>query len=138
MISKMWELARKDNWRFFKYCTVGLSGVFVNYAIFWFFNEIVLSYYLFSAIISIEVSIITNFILNDIWTFKDRSGGRHGLPSRLAKFNTVSIGGIIINLTVLYFFTDTVGIDKYISLLFGIAAATLWNYFVNLKWTWRK
>lgn len=137
MISKMLNLVKKDNWRFFKYCAVGLSGVFVNYGIFWFFNEITLLYYLFSATIGIEVSIITNFILNDIWTFKDRSEGWRGLPRRLAKFNTVSVGGLVINLAVLYFLTDIIGIDKYISFLFGIAAATLWNYLVNLKWTWK-
>lgn len=31
-----------------------------------------------------------------------------------------------------------VGVFKYISQLFGVGAATFWNFFANFYWTWKK
>ena len=135
MIFKIFTFLRKDNYRFFKYCLVGLSGVFVNEGILFFLTEYAGLFYLVSSIFSIEVSIITNFILNELWTFKDMSNNHRGIPKRLVKFNVVSVAGLLINIVVLFLLT-TLGLYYLISNLFGIGAATLWNYFVNLYWTW--
>lgn len=135
MISKIFIFLRKDNWRFLKYCLVGLSGVFVNEGILFFLTEFFGLFYLVSSIFSVEVSIITNFILNEIWTFKDISNQHKGIPKRLVKFNTVSMIGLLINVFVLFLLTS-LGLYYLISNIFGIAAATLWNYFANLYWTW--
>ncbi|UCD07402.1 MAG: GtrA family protein, partial [Candidatus Aenigmatarchaeota archaeon] len=123
--------------RFLKFATVGASGVFVNEGLLWFFTEIVGFFYLISSAIGIEVSIITNFILNEFWTFRDRSKGKKGRFRRGVKFNTVSVAGLVINISVLYFCTAFLGIYYLISNLIGIGAAFLWNYFVNLGWTWK-
>ena len=66
--------------RFVQFCLVGLSGVVVNMGVFWFFTRIVgLSepYDLVALILGIIASIFSNFVLNDIWTFRDRKDGRH-------------------------------------------------------------
>lgn len=123
--------------RFLKFATVGASGVVVNQGLLWFFTEIVGLYYLFSSAIGIETSIITNFILNEKWTFRDRSKGKKGILRRGAKFNTVSVAGLVINVSVLFACTEYLGIYYLTSNLIGIGAAFLWNYFVNLGWTWK-
>jgi putative flippase GtrA len=122
--------------RFFRFAAVGASGIVVNQGLLWLFTEIAGLFYLVSAAIGIETSIITNFILNDKWTFRDRSG-RKGMLRRGAKFNAVSVAGLAINVSVLYLFTESFGVYYLISNLLGIGAAFLWNYFVNLGWTWR-
>jgi dolichol-phosphate mannosyltransferase len=121
--------------RIAKFAMVGLSGVLVNEGLLWFFTEIAGLYYLISSAIGIEVSIITNFILNEKWTFSDRIRGG-GMLKRFPKFNLVSIGGLVINMTVLFSLTNFLGVYYLISNLFGILCAFLWNYFVNLRWTW--
>jgi putative flippase GtrA len=123
--------------RFLKFATVGASGVVVNQGLLWFFTEIVGLYYLFSAAIGIEISIITNFILNEKWTFRDRSKGKKGILRRGVKFNAVSVAGLVINISVLFAFTEYLGIHYLTSNLIGICATFLWNYFVNLGWTWK-
>jgi putative flippase GtrA len=123
--------------RFLKFATVGASGIFVNEGLLWFFTEIVGFFYLVSSVIGIEVSIITNFILNELWTFRDRSKGKKGIFGRGVKFNVVSVAGLVINISVLYFCTTFLGIYYLISNLIGICCAFLWNYFVNLGWTWK-
>lgn len=124
--------------RFIKFCSVGLSGVFVNEGLLWLLTEGLGLYYVLSAAIAIETSILTNFVLNDIWTFRDRrSPGVKSVLRRGLKFNLVSIGGLGINMAILLTFTEVLGISYLISNLIGIAGATAWNFTINTLWTWR-
>ena len=124
--------------RFLKFGLVGLSGVLVNEGLLWLLTENLGLYYLLSAAIAVETAIITNFILNDIWTFRDRrTPGNRSLLGRGLKFNLVSLGGLSINIAILWTVTEVVGISYLISNLIGIAGATLWNYTINTLWTWR-
>lgn len=125
--------------RFIKFCLVGTSGVLVNEGLLWLFTNVVGLFYLISAAIAIETSIINNFILNDVWTFRDRrTPGMTARLVRLLKFNLVSAVGIGINMGVLWTCTEVLGIHYLISNLCGIAAAMLWNFIINLSWTWRR
>lgn len=79
--------------RFLKFSLVGLSGVFVNLGLLWFLTEVVGIYYVVSNIIAVEVSIISNFILNDLWTWRDRRDpGLLNFLKRLAAFNIICAG----------------------------------------------
>lgn len=124
--------------RFLKFCLVGSSGVLVNMGLLWTLTEFAGLFYMVSAAISIETSIVTNFLLNDFFTFPDRrSKGVGHFARRFAKFNLVSLGGLVVNMTVLWTLTSVVGLHYLVSNLFGIAAATVWNYLVNFWWTWK-
>jgi dolichol-phosphate mannosyltransferase len=124
--------------RFLKYCLVGASGVVVNMGLLWLLTELGGLYYLVSAAFSIETSIITNFALNDYFTFPDRRGqGAGPFLIRLGKFNAVSLAGLAINMTALWTLTSIFGVYYLLSNLCGIALATLWNYVVNSWWTWK-
>ena len=125
--------------RFVKFCLVGASGVVVNMGLLWLFTERVGLFYLASAAIGIEAAIVNNFVLNDIWTFKDRRApGVAARLARLLKFNLVSAAGIGINMAVLWSFTELLGVYYLLSNLFGIAAAMVWNFVANASWTWRR
>lgn len=124
--------------RFIKFCIVGLSGVAVNMGLLWLLTEVVGLFYLVSATISIETSIISNYLLNDYFTFSDRrSGGTGSLIRRFLKFNLISLAGLGINLSTLWLLTSIAGVYYLLSNLVGIALATLWNYLVNSWWTWK-
>ncbi|MEE9583235.1 MAG: glycosyltransferase [Dehalococcoidales bacterium] len=124
--------------RFLKFSLVGISGVGVNMGLLWLLTELGGLFYLASAAIGIETSIITNFILNNYFTFADRSQpGVKSFLNRLLKFNMVSLAGLAINLAILWFLTEVPGVFYLLSNLVGIAAATLWNYLANNWWTWK-
>lgn len=124
--------------RFIKFCLVGISGVGVNMGLLWLLTEQAGLFYLASAAISIETSIISNFILNNYFTFADRrQPGVKSLLNRLLKFNMVSLAGLAINLAILWSLTEVAGVFYLLANLFGIAAATLWNFLVNNWWTWK-
>ncbi len=124
--------------RFFKFCLVGTSGVLVNEGLLWILRQFTGLPLLLSSAISIEASIISNFMLNNFFTFRDRRlPGVLSFVKRVGKYNTVCLGGLAINMGVLWFLTNALGIHYLLSNLVGIALATFWNYLANTWWTWK-
>ena len=93
-------------------------------------------YYVYASAVAIEVSIISNFILNDLWTFRDR---RHGhAATRLLKFNGLMLISLVVNLLILYAGTAFFGVNYAISNSVGIAVAFLVRYWLSVKYAWIK
>ncbi len=125
-----------DFWRsFIKFNIVGLSGVLVNEGVLLILASAG-AYYLLASAIAIELSIISNFIFNDRWTFRDRRHGR--VLVRLLRFNGLMIIGLAVNLAILFGGTEYLGINYAISNLVGIAGAFLVRYWLSVKYTWIK
>jgi dolichol-phosphate mannosyltransferase len=118
-----------------RFGAVGISGVGVNTFFLWFFTEVVGFYYLVSSPIAVWLSILSNFTLNNLWTFADRARDVP-LGVRLVKFHVAAAGGFVINFLFLWGLTSA-GLYYLLSNLVGILAAFLWNYTVNVKWTFR-
>ncbi|MBP2134357.1 dolichol-phosphate mannosyltransferase [Methanomicrobium sp. W14] len=122
----------------FKFGLVGISGIFVNTGILYALTEYAGFYYLFSSFFAIEASIITNFILNDFWTFEGGQKSRMRQKwRRLISFQVVSVIGVIINMAVLFLLTEYFGLWYIFSNIAGIIVAFLWNFFVNRNLTWK-
>jgi len=121
--------------RFIKFNLVGLTGVLVNEGLL----VLLVSggvYYIYASAVAIEVSIISNFFLNDLWTFRDR---RHGhAATRMLKFNGLMLVGLGVNLAILYLGTDFMSINYAVSNLVGIAVAFLVRYWLSVKYAWMK
>ncbi len=125
--------------RFFKFCLVGASGVSINMGLLWLITDVAGFYYLISAIFAIEAAIISNFTLNELWTFRDRRGGSAwSVLERAVKFNAVSAVGAGINLMILYGLTESLGLYYLASNLVAIAVVTMWNFGLSYLWTWRR
>jgi dolichol-phosphate mannosyltransferase len=119
-----------------KFIIVGLSGVVVNQGLLWLLTDFGGLQYYISAIFAIEASIISNFVLNDYFTFAKRRAGKSFLV-RLLKFNVTCLAGAGIQYGLLLLFTSVFGIYYLISNLIAIVIAFLWNYFFSRNWTWR-
>jgi dolichol-phosphate mannosyltransferase len=124
--------------RFLKFALVGASGIVVNEGLLWVLNGSADLSLVLASGIAIETSIITNFTLNDFFTFRDRrEAGTGRFLLRLGRFNLVSLVGLGINISLLLLLTNVLGLFYLLSNLVGIAIAMLWNYLVNLGWTWK-
>jgi dolichol-phosphate mannosyltransferase len=121
-----------------KFAAVGLSGVVVNEGVYWLLTRFggLAAYDYLAVIIGIEVSIITNFVLNDTFTFAKRRAGK-SFPGRLLKFNLICLAGAAIQWGLFMLFTRVFGVYDLLSNFIGIVVAFLWNYFVNRNWTWK-
>jgi dolichol-phosphate mannosyltransferase len=123
---------------FLKFILVGLSGVVVNEGIYWLLTRPLglKDFDWLAILIGIEASIITNFILNDSYTFRQKRSGSPFI-ARLLKFNLTCAAGAAIQWGLSMFFTHAFGMNDLLSNLIGIAVAFLCNYFINRNWTWK-
>jgi len=122
--------------RFLKFCIVGISGVGVNIGLYLLLTRELMVFYLLSSAIAIEVSILSNFTLNNFWTFRDRTS--QTFLQRIIRFNSISIAGAVINITILAVLHGRFGFGDVVSQLIGIGVATFWNYGMNITWTWSR
>jgi dolichol-phosphate mannosyltransferase len=128
--------------RFFRFGLVGLSGVFVDMAMLYLLSDpMMLALPLTrSKILAAEIAILNNFLWNDCWTFGDISRQQTGKRKRLKrfiKFNLVCLMGLILNVLILNFLFNGLGINRYVANLLAIAIVTVWNFWINLKLSWR-
>ena len=79
---------------FLKFGAVGGSGVIVNLLCLALFIKLGFSDSIASAL-AIEISIVSNFILNELWTFRDRISDKTHYFQRAFKFQTVSLIGAL-------------------------------------------
>ena len=122
--------------RILKFSTVGFSGLLVNMGLLYILSDYFHIYYIISSIIAIETSIITNFFLNDLWTWSDRA--KKSFLQRLIQYHiSVGLTAILVNWLLLIFFTEVLGVYYLISNMLGIAAGTLLNFIVNDIWTFK-
>ena len=124
------------NARLLKFSVVGASGVAVNMGLLYALTRFMGIHYILSSILAIEVSILTNFILNDIWTWRDRQKKTYW--KRMLQYHiSVGITALLANWLLLIFFTEVVGLHYMWSNLIGISVGMLFNYTLNDLWTFR-
>lgn len=118
-----------------RFGVVGASGVAVNTLVLWLLARVGSTPVLAASAIATEVAVLTNFVLNDRWTFRD---ARHSsVFGRLLRFNGVALGGMLITVGVLALLTNTTALPLLVANLVAVAGAMVWNYVVNSRWTWK-
>ena len=118
--------------KFLKFGVVGFSGVFVNFGVTWLFKEIFKLNKYVSNILGFVVAATTNYLLNRWWTFQS-SNPEVGVE--YAKYFLISIIGLGIDTLTVYLLNGKLKWNFYLSKVFAIGAATLWNFFGNLLFT---
>jgi dolichol-phosphate mannosyltransferase len=143
LLSLVRRIFSKEQRRFLKFCIVGGSGVPVNLVFTW------LGYrFLFAGfghevrngaafVLGIIVSIFTNFLLNDLWTWRDREKLTGRFVGRLARFYLVCSVASLIQFGTAMALTLWLHLHYLVSQLVGIALATAVNFVVNNAWTFR-
>jgi len=121
--------------RFFVFMCVGLSGVVVNLIVYDIFVKIFSVNVLLSGIISASTAVVTNFILNDKYTWSEQKNDqRH---QRLIKYIIVSSIGIAVNALILALLFYGFSLNYLLSNISGIVIASILNFKLNDIWTWK-
>ncbi|MEG4067627.1 glycosyltransferase [Microcoleus sp. Pol11C2] len=134
------RFARWPMGRFLRFGVVGFSGVFVDMGVFYLLRTVLGLGLTRSAIFSAEVAIINNFLWNDLWTFGDISKqqpGKRQRLKRLLKFNVICLIGLIMNVLLVNVLFNVFKVNEYLAKLIAIATVTLWNFWINMKLSWR-
>ena len=128
--------------RFLRFGVVGLSGVFVDMILLYLLSDPSTLHLGLtrSKIIASEIAVINNFLWNDFWTFRDISSQQKGWQKRIKrflKFNFICLFGMGLNLLILNLIYNHVYKNQYLANLVAIAIVTIWNFWFNLKLSWR-
>jgi dolichol-phosphate mannosyltransferase len=120
---------------FARFGLVGMSGVVVNYTLLYLFADVGDLNHLLAASVATEAAILSNFTINNLWTF------RYTRPTtswkrRALQYNLFCLGGLVISVFVLAMLTYLVNMHYLFANIFAIGAATSWNYGANRYWTW--
>lgn len=126
-----WEEIRSS----ITFTTIGAIGIGVNLSLLYFFTDIAGIYYMLSGVFATAISLTTNFILNDKFSFGVKL---KPLIERFYNYVSITLCGICINLTALYLLTSFAGVFYIISSFIGICVAYIWNLILNRRVTWCK
>jgi dolichol-phosphate mannosyltransferase len=125
--------------RVFKFGMVGLSGILVNLGILYFLVEFAYVDKILASLIAIELSVLNNFIWNDLWTFGSAKYRKVSSRwHRLVAFNVVSAGGVAINLGIFFILVNWFSVYYILSQFIGILIGFGWSFLINRRVTWGK
>lgn len=130
--------------RFFKFCTVGASGVGVNLAFVWIGHQLFASLerapqLALASALGVVVSVFTNFLLNDAWTWADRPKG-HRIRDffvRAGRYYLASGVAIGIQYGCAQLLAQAFGVWIYVAQAIGIVIGMGFNFAANHLWTFR-
>ncbi|AKM79492.1 MAG: Glycosyltransferase [Candidatus Beckwithbacteria bacterium GW2011_GWB1_47_15] len=137
----VFSLRLRDSAKLIKVMIVGGLGTIVQLV---FFNLLRLKLSLVLAQnLSIEAAVVSNFVLNNIWTFKEKkfAFSRLGeLAVGFVKFNVLSLGSIVIQNIALLAGVKVFGRSFLIEnslVLVGILLGLIWNYLMYTRVVWK-
>jgi dolichol-phosphate mannosyltransferase len=87
-----------------------------------------------SSAVSVEASILSNFALNDLWTFRDRRTGK--TATRLALFHLSRLAGAVVNVAAVALLT-VLRVEPLAANAAGIVLGLAVNYYTSDRVVWR-
>ncbi len=136
--------------RILKFLIVGGSGALIQFTALHFYRRVIpfqLAFFL-----AIETAVLSNFIWNNAWTFKDRKLKAWQIPLKFLQFNLASGGSILIQQTIAFFGERLIGLYTLFGIpgtpytidtgamfaVTGILIGMFWNFFAYSRIIWKK
>lgn len=94
--------------------------------------------YLLAAVVSIEITIVLQYVANNYWTFRaDQHTGVREYGRGLLRTNVVRGTAIPIQVGVLYALVSAAAIPYLAANGVGIVVSGLYRYVLDSRWTWQ-
>ncbi|HEU4944196.1 MAG TPA: GtrA family protein [Solirubrobacterales bacterium] len=119
-------------WQLIKFGLVGISGYLVNLGVFALLTSNLGAHHLIAAIGAFCVAVSSNFFWNRHWTF---AAGNGHAGFQAARFFTVSIAALLINLAVLEALVGGTSMGDLTAQAIAVAVAMPFNFLGNKLWT---
>jgi dolichol-phosphate mannosyltransferase len=121
---------------FIKFSMIGALGVLLHYLILSFFLKLSGFDFAVSQLVTSYLVMVSNFLLNNRYTFSANRlfGGQ--LVFGLMKFMFFCSFGALISLSFAFYLKDT-GLSPVAAGVLGTVAGSLWNFVLNSLYTWR-
>jgi len=118
--------------KFLKFCTIGFSGMIIDFGTTWILKEKFRVNKYVANSIGFTIAATSNYMLNRLWTF--HSENQQILPEYFL-FMLFSVAGLVINNIVIYMLHEKLKMNFYLAKLLAIGVVTLWNFVMNYLFT---
>lgn len=126
-------------WRAARFLLVGAAGVVVNQLALVVLHERARWPLPVAGAVAIETSILNNFLLNGLWTWRyDFGRSARRWRDRAIEYHLVALGAAAINLTGLLLLTRYARLDYRPANLIGIAAGSAVTFLASDRWVFRR
>jgi dolichol-phosphate mannosyltransferase len=135
-VSHSWSLlkvAKNTRAQLVRFLMIGGLGILVNLAVLWALVNFGSMNYLPAAVLSFIAAVTFNFAGNRLFAFRAQGS----LSGQYAKFFTVSVGSLVINLGALFMLVDIGHLWYMAGQVIAILVATSCNFAGNKAWTFR-
>lgn len=127
---------------FIKFVVVGFSGFILDFGLSYLLIEVALTQIWIATIISTESAIISNFMLNNFWSFSHKKLERKKsvYAKSFVKFNLISSGSIAIQTIGMSILTGIFGESLWYLYKIGIICVIIipYSYFFYNRFVWKK
>lgn len=124
-------------YEFVRYGFVGFLGIIINLGMYIFLTRYIQWSIEAAAPVAIEISVIFNFLLNDLWHSNIRRESR-GLFSRLFRYHKISALGATTNYIVLLLLVYKFFVHDITANFIGIVVSIFINYGMNAFYSWKE
>jgi putative flippase GtrA len=121
--------------KFVKFALVGFGCMLLDFSMTYFLKEIVKLNKYVSNSISFAIAVFVSYYLNRNWTFHNTSAN---VTEQFIRFLAVATIGLILNNLTTYFFTEKRSYNFYFSKILATALVVLWNFSMNILFTFAK
>jgi dolichol-phosphate mannosyltransferase len=115
-----------------RFAIVGLVGVAVNSVLLSVLYSGLHFALPLAAVVSYEIAVITNFLLDERWAF----GYRSISWVRFGKFNLTALGGLVMTAAVLWLLVTRLGVQYLVANALALGTAGLLNLLLSIFWIW--
>lgn len=136
--------------RVFKFAVVGGFGAVVQLTSLALFRNFFP--YQIANFLSVEMAVLSNFLINNVWTFRDRKLAWRAMPLKFIQFNIASFGSVLIQVIVAFLGENLIGLKPLfvmpllnltvdtasIFAIIGILLGMMWNFFAYNRFIWKK
>jgi len=120
-----------------RFVVVGAVTAAIQMVLLWLFVDVADLYYLVGAVVSIEITIVLSYVLNNAWTFRaTQNTGTAEYLYGLFKTNVVRGTAIPIQIAVLYLLVEWGSIFYLAANAVAILVSGIYRYVLDAKWTW--
>jgi len=119
-----------------KYAIVGALGTVINLSILYLCTDILNIFYILSEIIAFFISVLPNFLINKIWTFRETMGEK--IVIKYFEYVIVSLFSLGINLVSLFILVEYFNFWYLFGGIVAIFIGFIFSFIAHNLWTFRK
>ena len=133
MVNKLRALMRSD---LFLYLIVGGLATIVEWSGFWIFFDVLHIQYLVATALAFVFSTFANWAFGRLLVFRGKQN--QSLIKELASIYLTSLGGLLLNLAIMYVMVDIMGIWEMFAKITATVLVFSYNYLIRKKLIYKK